>query len=417
MLKKLNNLDYQEKTILLRVDYNVAQDPDGTIHDWQSWRIEATIPTLNELIQKGARIIILTHSGRPGGEKDSEYSLEDEAKKLAEFLQRDFLKLSPKKPQENLKNLQNLVNPCYYLPQSKNREEKPNKIPADLKPGDILFLENVRFDSRERQNSNEFATELSQLGDLYLSDAFAAAHRKHTSLYALAEKMPHAAGLLMEKEHKTLKRIREDPSHPLSLVLGGKKVPTKAKLINAFLEKTDKILLGGVTANAILAAQGRKTGTSKLVEKEVIESLQTKLPLKSKKIKLPQDFIAAPSPKKPEAKQVKTLDQITAEEMILDIGPKTINEYQEVLSESEEIIWNGNLGYSEKEAFAQGSKEIGRAINENGSFSLVGGGDTVTFLKKYGFDTKVSFCSTGGGAMLKFLAGKKLPGIEVLKNS
>lgn len=415
MLQKLQNLDYQEKSIILRVDYNVPKDPEGVIHDWQSWRIKATIPTLNKLIQSGARIILLAHSGRPKGEKDLEYSLCDEAEKLAQLLKRDFKEITPTKPPEKLQKLNKLVDPCYYLPQTKAREGETDHIPTDLKPGDILFLENVRFDSRERENSSEFASELAQIGDIYLSDAFAAAHREHTSSHALAQKMPHGAGLLLEKEYKTLKRIREDPSQPLYLVLGGAKVATKAKLIKAFLPKTEKILLGGVVANAVLAAQGVKTGASKLVEKKQIEKLQSTLPLESSKIEVPVDFAVAPSPRKPEKKKIISRKEISSEGMILDIGPETINKYQSLLSGAEEIIWNGNLGYSEVQAFAQGSKEIGRAINESKAFSVVGGGDTVAFLKKNEYDGKVSFCSTGGGAMLKFLAGRKLPGIEVLR--
>lgn len=412
MLKKIQNIDCEAKTIVYRVDYNVPYDRPGVIHPWQAWRIEATLPTLKYLIKRNCKIIILAHLGRPQGKKDVNLSLKPVAEKLAGFLKREVQTVTPNKPPEILQNLEKIIHPCYLL--SKKGDRGPLESIHALKGGDILVLENLRFYSEERENSEKFAQSLARLGEIYISDAFAASHRKHASIYTLPQKLPAYAGLLLQKEVKTLTRIRDHPQSPLYLILGGAKVKTKATLIKLFLPKIKGALLGGVVANTILAAKGIKTGKSQITPYKIEQNFQD-LSLATPKIHLPQDVKTATSPHHTSKINIRSVGNIHPQEMILDIGPKTAAAYQKIIKNAAEIIWNGNLGLSEVKAFSKGTAKIGKAVSQSNAFSIVGGGDTVAFLRKINVASSISFCSTGGGAMLELLAGKKLPGIKILQ--
>lgn len=414
MLKTLDDLEYKQKTVIYRTDYNIPLGDRGKVEDWQSWRIEATLPTLKKLIKADCKIIIITHLGRPDGRKDGQYSIKPAAKKLAQYLKRELRSITPKEPHKKLQKIESLTQPCYLLQKDEERGKKFKSL-AHLNNGDILILENLRFDPGEKNEpSQKFARTLSKLADIYVSDAFAAAHRKHASVYFLPQVLPAVAGKLLEKEDQTLARIRKQPKNPPYLILGGAKVKTKITLIESFLPKLKGVLLGGVIANTLLAAKGHKTGTSEFPEKE--QEKLANLTLEKEKIHLPLDVKTAPSPQADEKKiNERPVQDIPSDEMILDIGPKTIKHYKEILSDAREIIWNGNLGLSEIEAFAQGSREIGEKIAHSNAHSVVGGGDTVAFLRKKNLAQEINFCSTGGGAMLEHLAGIKLPGIEVLE--
>lgn len=413
MLKKIQNTDCRNKTILYRVDYNVPYDNSGVIHDWQAWRIEATLPTLEYLIERNCRVIILAHFGRPKGKKVPELSLKPVAKKLALYLARKIIEISLSGPPKSLQKLERLTHPCYLLPKvgDNTQLDSLNK----LQKGDILILNNLRYYSEEKENSTQFARNLAQLGDIYVSDAFASSHRKHASIHALAQNLPAFSGHLLQKEIDTLSRIRDHPRPPLYLILGGAKVKTKAALIKSFLPKIEGALLGGVVANTILALKGTKTGKSQIINHKIEQELRD-LPISGSKIHLPCDVKTAPSPEDPDQSKVTSPDKIKPHEMVLDIGPKTARDYKQIIkNDAAEIIWNGNLGLSEVAEFSKGTIKIGQAVSESNAFSIVGGGDTVAFLKKQNLDSGISFRSTGGGAMLELLAGKKLPGIKALE--
>ena len=343
-MKTLKDFNFKNKRVLLRCDFNVPFDEKGLISD--DFRIKQSLPTIEYLKKKGAKIILMSHLGRPN--KNQKYSLKPIGSRLEKLLE------------QKVKFLDKCLG------------KKIEKEIEKMKPGEIILLENLRFHEEEEENSANFAKELSKLGDIYINDAFSVCHRSHASIVLLPKYLPSGAGLLLEKEIKVLTNLMESPEKPLLAIIGGKKVETKVKLIDKISEISDFVLIGG------------------LIKKEI----------EQKKIKL----------KNPQ-KIISPVDDI----LTFDIGPKTIEHFKEKIFQAKTIFWNGPLGMTEKEEFTKGSKEIAKAIIESGAFSIIGGGETIEFINRIGLVDKFSHISTGGGAMLAFLAGEKLPGIEVLK--
>lgn len=343
-MKTLKDFNFKNKRVLLRCDFNVPFDEKGLISD--DFRIKQSLPTIEYFKKKGAKIILMSHLGRPN--KNQKYSLKPIGSRLEKLLE------------QKVKFLDKCLG------------KKIEKEIEKMKPGEIILLENLRFHEEEEENSANFAKELSKLGDIYINDAFSACHRSHASIVLLPKYLPSGAGLLLEKEIKVLTNLMESPEKPLLAIIGGKKVETKVKLIDKISEISDFVLIGG------------------LIKKEI----------EQKKIKL----------KNPQ-KIISPVDDI----LTFDIGPKTIEHFKEKIFQAKTIFWNGPLGMTEKEEFTKGSKEIAKAIIESGAFSIIGGGETIEFINRIGLVDKFSHISTGGGAMLAFLAGEKLPGIEVLK--
>lgn len=345
---------FKDKICLLRVDFNV-ENPENAL------RLEASLPTIKFLLQHHARIMLLSHRGRPKG-VDSPFSL----KPVLPFLRK------------------NLSEEIIFFPHF------PEQRPAN---GQIMLMENLRFHNGEDSNSLSFAQKLAALGDFYVNDAFAVSHRKNASVAQLPKLLPAYAGLLLEKEIKTLSSVMTKPAQPLVLILGGAKISDKTGVIKNFLDKAAHILIGGAVANNFLAAQKINIGES-LVEPDMIPT--------AKKL-LNQSHIVVPS------------DWLMDQNRIVDIGPETIKKFTDIISGAATVIWNGPMGLFENPKFAEGSRKIAQAIAGSGSFSVVGGGETTELIIKMGLRNKFSFLSTGGGAMLEFLSGKKLPGIEALK--
>ena len=339
-MKSLRNLNLENKRVLVRCDFNVPLSKEGVILD--DFRIKKTIPTVQYLIEKGAKIILMSHLDRPAGTIVEELRLTPIQNKLMEYLDLSIVKA-----------------PDCLGPEIE-------KWIAEMKSGEILLLENLRFHKKEERG------ELAKLGEIYINDAFGVCHRAHSSIVGLPKYLPAAAGLLLEKEIKILTDLMEKPKKPLIIIIGGAKAETKSKLIDKISEIGEKVLIGN------------------LLKREIKE--------KKIKLKYPQKII-------------EPVDDIEGK----DIGPNTIKLFKEKIKKAKTILWNGPLGMIEKEEFSKGSKEIAQAIVESRAFSVVGGGETVEFINKIGLIEKFSHVSTAGGAMLAFLAGEKLPGLEALK--
>jgi phosphoglycerate kinase len=345
-MKVLKNFNFKNKKVLIRCDFNVPLGDQGEILD--DFRIKSTLPTIEYLMKESAKIILMSHLGRPEG------------KAVAE------LKLTP---------IQKLLEKYLNLPVRKSKDcigKETEELVNKMKTGEVLLLENLRFHKEEEENDDGFARELAKLGDIYINDAFGACHRSHASIAGVPKYLPSGAGLLLEKEMEVLTDLMKNPKKPLLAIIGGAKVETKAELINKISESADFVLIGG------------------LIKKEIEE----------KKISLnyPQKIIAP----------INEADE-------RDIGEKTIKLFKEKILSAKTIFFNGVLGQIEKEEFTKGTEEILKAIIRSGAFSVVGGGEMVEFVNKLGLIEKFNHVSTGGGAMIAFLSGEKLPGIEALK--
>lgn len=385
MLRSLKEVDVSGKRVLVRVDFNVDLDAKGKIID--DFRIWAVLPTINYLREKGAKIILMSHLGDPDG-IDKNLSLASVREKLSKLLGKDVLK----------------ANGCI------GKEIKA--MGENLKEGEILLLENLRFYKEEKENSENFAKELASLADIYINDAFSVSHRQHASLVAITKFLPSYAGLLLEKEVNVLKKIMEYPEHPLAVIIGGAKISTKIKLIKNFLSVADDIILGGALANTVLRAKGIAIGKS-VIEEEMVEEVKN-LEITSTKIHIPVDTIVSVDRNGNAPERIAPVGKTEENELILDIGPETEGLFAEVIKGAKTIIWNGPMGLFEVKKFAHGTEAIAKAITESSCYSVVGGGETISFLDQAGLAGKFSHLSTGGGAMLKFLSGEKLPGIEAL---
>ena len=384
-------MDVKGKRVFVRVDFNVPLNDNKVIIDDN--RIRAAVPTIELLIERGAKIILASHLGRPKGQVNEKYSLAPVATKLAEILG---------KPVTFAKD-------CIG--------EEAQKVVSAMKEGDVALLENLRFHPEEEKDEPGFAKELATLADAYVNDAFGTAHRAHASTVGIAGLLPSAAGLLMEKEVEYLSRALVNPVKPFVAIIGGAKVSDKIGVIENLLDKVDTLVIGGGMANTFLRAEGFNLGKS-LVEEDKLglakETLE-KAVAKGVKVLLPTDLVVAESVSADAANRVVAVDRIPAEWAAVDIGPESAAKFAAVVREANTIVWNGPMGVCEMAPFAKGTEEVAKAVAESGGTSIVGGGDTVAAVKNIGVSEKISHISTGGGASLEFLEGKELPGIKALE--
>lgn len=388
-LRTLDGVDVSGKRVVVRVDFNVPIE-NGEIQD--DTRIRAALPTLRRLLDGGASLILISHLGRPKGTVNPDLSLRPVAQRLAELLDRRVI-----------------------LADDVVGEDAQEKA-ATLKPGDILLLENVRFEAGEDKNDDALARKLAGLGDLYVNDAFGAAHRAHASTVGIANHLASFAGDLMVAEVKALGALTDDPARPFVAILGGAKVSDKIGVIENLLTLVDAVLLGGGMANTFLLAEGKAVGDS-LVEEDLIDTANNVISNAQNsgvELLLPVDVVAAHG-LDGEAATVDA-DAIPDDWAAFDIGPRTIKNYGSVISGAKTIFWNGPMGVFERPRFASGTLGIAKAVAESEAFSVVGGGDSVSAIEQSGLADKISHISTGGGASLEFIEGRTLPGIAALED-
>ena len=387
--------------VLVRSDFNVPLDDEGNITD--PGRINASLPTIKALVEGGAKVILSAHLGRPKGEVNTKYSLAPVAEALSEALEQ------------------------YVALAGDVTGEDAHERANGLSEGDVLLIENVRFDARETSKDEAeraaFAEELAALAaddGAFVSDGFGVVHRAQASVYDVAKKLPAYAGKLVQAELDVLSTVAKEPAHPYLVVLGGAKVSDKLGVIEALAEKADKVIIGGGMCYTMLAAQGYNVQKS-LLQEDQIENCKSLLERFGDKLVLPVDLIAASEFAADAENKVVELDGIPEGWMSLDIGPKSVEEFAKVLADSKTVFWNGPMGVFEMEAFSKGTAGVAQAIIDatanNGSFTVVGGGDSAASVRALGLDEDgFSHISTGGGASLEFLEGKNLPGVEVLES-
>lgn len=386
----IRDIKWAGKKALVRVDFNVPQDDSGAITD--DARIQAALPTINYLLEHGAAVTLMSHLGRPKGGPDPKYSMKVTADHLATLISA----------------------PVSFCAQTIGPEAEA--AVAALKPGQVLVLENTRFDKREEKNDPAMAAALAKLGDVYVNDAFGSAHRAHASTTGVAEHLPAVAGFLMEKELEYLGSALDQPKRPFVAIMGGAKISDKITVIENLLAKVDAILIGGGMANTFLAAQGYKMGKS-LVEADAIETAKSLLAKDGDKIQLPVDLRVAASFSADAANQVVSIEDVPDDWMALDIGPATIAHYSNRLSGAKTVVWNGPMGVFEMAPFAKGTFAIAEILaGLRGATTIIGGGDSAAAVRDAGVEDKMSHVSTGGGASLEFLEGKVLPGVAALKD-
>jgi phosphoglycerate kinase len=387
----IRDVDLKGKVVFMRVDFNVPLDDQGEITD--DTRIRASLPSIQLAVDRGAKLVLASHLGRPKGKVNPKMSLQPAAERLAILLNKPV----------------SFATDCVGLQADKHVEE--------LKEGSVLLLENLRFHKEEEANDPEFAKQLAGKATVYINDAFGSAHRAHASTEGITHHVPvKAAGLLMEKELEYLGKALGNPLHPYVAIVGGAKVSDKIKFLQNLMGFADAILIGGAMAYPFLKSQGVEVGLSKFEADKLDLAKELLDQAKQKKVnfRLPQDHVVA---EKLEASaKAETVDSasIPADRLGLDIGPKTQAAYTEAIKQARMIIWNGPMGVFEIDQFAQGTMQVARAVAESGAVSIVGGGDSVAAVHKAGIEDKITHISTGGGASLEFLSGMKLPGIEAL---
>lgn len=388
--KTIKDIDLHSKKVLVRVDINVPMDENGRILD--DSRIRAVLPTLEYLLQQKAKVILCSHLGRPDGKVVEELRLRPVAERLSELVDR----------------------PVQTVPDCVGSEIE--QAANDLGEGQILMLENLRFHAEEEKNDPYFARELANLADVYVDDAFGTAHRAHASTAGVASYLPAVAGFLMEKEITTLGTLMANPEHPFSAVLGGAKVSDKLGLITNILDKIDKLLIGGGMAATFLKVKGVNVGISQIesdkleMTGKIIENIEKK----GISLLLPLDAVVAASIDSKEKASVISIDAIPADKLIADIGPRTADLFTRELKHSRTIFWNGPMGVFEIDQFSKGTKSLVKALAGSEGVTVVGGGSTAEIVAEMRLDDKMTHVSTGGGASLKFLEGKILPGVDVL---
>jgi phosphoglycerate kinase len=386
----VDHLDLGGKRVFLRVDLNVPLE-DGRVGE--DTRIRSVLPTIERCLKGGASVVLASHLGRPKGKPDPRYSLKPVAARLEELLGR----------------------PVPLLPDCVGPEV--SAAAAALKPGDVVLLENLRFHAEEEANDPEFARALASLGDVYVDDAFAAAHRAHASIEGIARYLkPAAAGLLMQRELEALGRIFEKPERPVAAVLGGAKVSDKLALVEHLLSRVEMVLIGGGMAFTFLSALGYGVGRS-LLESDRLEAARAILARARSlgvTMRLPVDVVAAPSLDSVEGIRAVGVREIPADLMGLDLGPLTVTQFETALKGSKTILWNGPMGVFEKPPFAAGTVGVARAVAGSGAFSVIGGGDTIAAVQLAGVSDRIGYISTAGGAFLEFLEGRVLPGVAAL---
>ncbi len=390
-IKYINNLDIRGKRVMVRVDYNVPYDKAMNIKD--DTRITATLPTINHCLKAGCKIILVSHLGRPKGKPVPEMSLKPVAERLSAILGKKVL----------------------FIETPLGEEVK--KAIDGLKDGDIALLENIRFYPGEEKNDQELGKQLASLCDVYVNDAFAAAHRGHSSNDAITNYVKEcAAGFLLENEIEYFKKAMDNPQRPLGAIIGGAKVSTKLDALKNIVSKVNYIIIGGGMAFTFLKAKGLNVGKS-LLEADLVNSAQEIMEDAAKKgvdILLPVDIVAAPDFDNNSPSTVVPADKIPDDMMGLDVGPESVKLFNEKIKSSKTVIWNGPMGAFEMPNFAGGTNAVARALAESGCLSIVGGGDSVSAVNQSGVADKISYISTGGGAWLELLEGKTLPGIAAL---
>lgn len=382
-IRQAKNLRGQR--VLLRVDFNVPLTKNGQVGKSEDYRIIKTIPTIKFLIKNGAKVIILAHLGRPDGKVVKELRLDPVAKRLSQALKQKVLKSNQILGVET------------------------EKLMATLKNGQVLMLENIRFDAREEQADKVFAKKLAELGNIYVNDAFAVDHRDQASVSVIQDYLPSYAGLLLEEELKNLTKIVCSPKKPLVVIIGGAKISTKIKVIKNFLPVAKRILLGGALANTVLKAKGISVGGSK-IEPEMFSQVKN-IQLTDNQLVVPVDAMIAKDYQSISGR-MDALADIRDQEVILDIGPDTLKLFEDILRQAKMVVWNGPMGLIETPFFARGTKSLIKILAKIKAEKIVGGGETVQIIRKMKLESKFDFISTGGGAMLEFLEGKKLPGLK-----
>jgi len=385
-IESIKNNSFYNSRVIVRADFNVPLE-SGKVAD--DFKIRRTIPTINLLKKKGAKIILISHLGRPQKIKKKKlYSLKPVKKRLEELLGEKIIFSSKLK--------------------GKRLEIRTKR----LKPGKIILLENLRFDKGEEKNNKKFTKKLSALGDCYVNEAFSVSHRSHASIVGLPEIMPHFAGLDFEKELDSLSKIN-NPKRPLTIIIGGAKIASKIKGIRSLLKIADHIIIGGLVADVILRVKGIRLGKP-WPDEETIENIR-KIEITNPKIHLPVDVLASPE-KGDDYVRESALGSLMKEEKICDIGEETIKTFSGILEESKTIFWAGPLGIFEDKRFSRGTREIAEVVSDQQhTFKVAGGGDTIRAIRDFGLEEKFSFISMAGSAMLRYLSGEEMPGLEALK--
>ena len=390
-LPSLDSLPVAGKRVLVRADLNVplADGPDGKeVAD--DTRLRSSLPTIRALVDRRATVIVCSHLGRPGGERNPKYSLAPVAVALSRLLRMKVrLTSTPTGPADELDG---------------------------LGPDEIGLLENLRYDPGEEANDKRFAARLAALADAYVDDAFGAVHRAHASVVGVAEQLPCAAGLLLQKEVDVLSRLVESPDRPFVLVLGGAKVSDKIGVVANFLRRADAILIGGAMANTFLAARGEKVGTSR-IEPDRLGEVRRTLASAARagvEVVLPSDVVVAEAFDEHAEHSVVPVNAIPDDRMALDIGPATAARFGAWVGRAATVLWNGPMGVFEWESFSNGTRDVAKAVASSKAFTVVGGGDSAAALAAFGLENDVSHLSTGGGASLEFLEGRELPGLKAL---
>ncbi len=390
--KTVRDMEVSDKRVLVRCDFNVPIDEQGRITD--DTRITASLPTIRYLSDRGARVILISHLGRPKGKADSKYSLRPVAQRLEELLGKNVI----------------MANDTI----GDDARDKASK----LQPGQLLLLENVRFHKEETENQPGFTKKLAKMAEIFVNDAFGAAHRAHASTTGITEYLPAAAGFLMEKELKVLGGLVKSPKRPFTAILGGAKVSTKIGVISSLLDRVDSLLIGGGMTFTFLNAKGLNVGRSLLEQDKVplASKIIEKAQEKGVKLVLPEDVVVAEAFDNDADHYTVNVENIPSDYMGLDIGDRTIEVFRRIILESETVLWNGPVGAFELPNYARGTIEVAKTMAECGGVTIVGGGDSVAAVTQMGCADRMTHVSTGGGASLEFLEGKELPGIAGLMN-
>ncbi len=385
----IRDVEWAGKRALVRVDFNVPLDGARITDDT---RIRAALPTIAALREAGAPVVLMSHLGRPKGKRDPKYSLAPVAARLGEL----FGAAVPLRP--------DCVGP------------EVEAAARGLAPGGVLLLENLRFHPEEEANDAGFARQLAALGDVFVNDAFGAAHRAHASTEGVAHFLPAVAGLLMERELAALGRALRDPERPFVAIIGGAKVSDKIGVIGNLLRRADALIIGGGMANTFLLARGKPIGKS-LAEPDKVDLASRLIGQASERnvpLALPVDVVIAPEMTEGAPRRTVGVDEVPEDQAIYDIGPRTVEGYRELLDGARTIVWNGPMGVFEVAPFAEGTRAIARAVADSGAFTIVGGGDSVAAIEEAGLADRIAHVSTGGGASLEFLEGRELPGVAAL---